>query len=492
MGVGAESAMGRSEFPIVEQIARQARTLPGSPALVDRSGIMTFSRLWEEISSCADVLSTYRAGVGQALGLLLPNCALFVAVLVGIARLGRTAILFPTTLTTEELREYCRAAGARVVLTGPSHRELLQAAGGQLLPRARPDLEIGTFDVPSEGGVGSGDFIGQLTSGVDQPPKIAIRTHAAVWSEIEDFAGEISLTARDATLVPPSIAHSYGLIGGTLAPLCWGARVILGERLAPEEILGLAGRTRPTILFSVPVTYRALVAAPKVEGEDLSSLRLCFSAGAPLPRDVDDGFARRFGRRICQNYGSTEAGVISMRQEWTPRLAGSVGRPVRHRTISIADARGRPLRPGRMGEVIVRSPALARCFLGASLPQPTTLQGDRFATGDLGWLDDEGYLFLMGRRSSLIRVAGTLIDPAEVEAVIAQLPGVSDVAVVGMPGPSQAERIKAVVAADGVTAARVLEYCRRYLKGSQVPEIVEFCETLPRTPAGKLLRRALL
>lgn len=266
---------------------------------------------------------------------------------------------------------------------------------------------------------------------------------------------------------------------------------MLGRPLSPEAVLRLIRRDRPTILFAVPVMYRALADAPRGERRDLASLRLCLSAGAPLPRDVDDRFAQRYGRRICQDYGSTEAGVISVRLKWTSRLAGSVGRPIRHRTVTIVGASGRPLGRGQVGDVVVRSPALAREYLGAPVPGPTVLQAGRFMTGDLGWVDEQGYLFLTGRRSRLIPAAGATVDPAAVEAVIATLPGVREVAVVGVPISSGRARVKAVVAAEGLTAAGVVQHCRRSLVGSQIPEIVEFCEALPRTAAGKILLRAL-
>jgi long-chain acyl-CoA synthetase len=252
-----------------------------------------------------------------------------------------------------------------------------------------------------------------------------------VGSEIRDFAEEIKLTQRDTTLVLSSIFHSYGLIGGTLAPLCRGGRVILHDGFDPQIVLQRIRQERPTILFGVPVMYRRIIETPPREGDDLSSLRLCFSAGAPLPQDVDDEFARRFGHRICQDYGSTEAGVIALRLRWAPGLQQSVGRPVRGRTIVIADTHGRPLPRGQIGEVIVESSSLARGYLG-DVPPGTTIHEDRLHTGDLGWVDEDGDLFLVGRKSSLIHAAGVTVDPSAVEAVIAAMPGVRDVAVVGL------------------------------------------------------------
>jgi long-chain acyl-CoA synthetase len=352
-------------------------------------------------------------------------------------------------------------------------------------------VEAFDLDIPTAKTLQPGDFIGQLTSGADRLPKIAIRTHAGVWNEIEDFSDEIGLTANDAVLVVPSIAHSYGLIGGTLAPLCRGGRVILRDRFIPDEVLALVQRDRPTILYAVPVMYRALTVAPATGPDALARLRLCFSAGAPLPQNIDDAFALRFGRRISQNYGTTEAGVISLRLEWTARLRQSVGRPVRHRTVTVVDAEGRALSPGSVGAVMVQSPALARGYLDGAGLSEASLEGGRLSTGDLGWVSEDGYLFLTGRTNQIVRIGGTAVDLAEVAGIIEALPGVREAAVVEVRTPEDEPRLKAVVVAEGLAAAEVFAHCRRHLPQMAVPEIVEFRSALPRTAAGKILRRAL-
>jgi len=486
--------VGENGARVVDEIARVARAAPDRPALIDRDRRTTYGQLAEQIDSRAEFLAEHGAETGRAVGLLLPNRAASVATLLGTARAGSVAVLFPPSLTPAELRHYSHEAGIRLIISEPAHGPLVEAAGGRVRGRTGKDLDAFELDSPPVEGLRGEDFICQLTSGADQPPKIAIRSHRAVWNEVEDFADEIGITDRDAVLVLPSIAHSYGLIGGTLAPLSRGGRAILWDRFAPEEVAGLIRAERPTLLYGVPFVYRALATAPVGNPEDLASLRVAFSAGAPLPRDVDDGFALRYGRRIAQNYGTTEAGVISIRLEWTPELQGSVGRPVRHRTVTIVDGRGKAFAPGRgsVGGVIVESPALARGYLGAGAAWGgSALKDGRLLTGDLGWMSGDGYVFLTGRAGRVIRIAGAAVDPAEVERVIASLPGVREVAVVGVPLPFKGVGVKAVVVADGLAAADVIRHCRRHLASIMVPEIVEFRAALPRTPAGKILRRAL-
>jgi long-chain acyl-CoA synthetase len=475
---------------IIEQIAGWAAKTPGRPAITDRTMTITFGRLWENVSSCADFLTRHGVAESAAVGILLPNRGSFVTALLSIARISAIAVLFPTSLSAAELQRYIEMAGTRWVLAGSAHRDLILDAGGRPAPRSHEDFEVYACDVRPTGTLTRDDFIVQLTSGVDQPSKLAVRTHAAVWNEIRDFAEEITLTQRDTILVLSSIFHSYGLIGGTLAPLCRGGSVMLHDGFDPQVVLERIRQEHPTILFGVPVMYRRIIETPTKEGDDLSSLRLCFSAGAPLPQDVDDEFARRFGRRICQDYGSTEAGVITLRLEWTPQLQQSVGMPVRGRTIVIEDTYGRPLPPGQIGEVIVESAALARGYLG-DVPPGTMIHENRLHSGDLGWVDEDGHLFLDGRKSSLIHAAGVTVDPSAVETVIARMPGILDVAVVGTPNPAGGERVKAVVVADGIATEHILLHCRQHLPGTHQPEVVEFRATIPRTPAGKILRRVM-
>ena len=480
----------KSPHQIIEQIAGWAAKTPGRPAITDSTKAVTFGRLWEDVSSCADFLTRHGVAEGTAVGLLLPNRGLFVTALLSIARMAAVAVLFPTSLSAPELRRYIEMAGTQWVLAGSAHRDLICDVGGRPAPMSHEDLDLFAFDVLPTGTLTRDDFIVQLTSGVDQPSKLAVRTHAAVGSEIRDFAEEIKLAQRDTTLVLSSIFHSYGLIGGTLTPLCRGGQVILQDGFDPQAVLQRIRQERPTILFGVPVLYRRIIETPAREEDDLSSLRLCFSAGAPLPPEVDEEFARRFGRRISQDYGSTEAGVITLRLDWAPRLQQSVGRPVHGRTIVIVDTHGRPLPPGQIGEVIVESSALARGYLG-DVPPGTTIHGDRLHTGDLGWVDEDKHLHLAGRKSSLIHAAGVTVDPNAVEAVIARMPGVLDVAVVGTPNPAGGERVKAVVVADGIATEHILYHCRQHLPVTHQPEVVEFRTTIPRTPAGKILRRVM-
>ncbi|HVI83822.1 MAG TPA: class I adenylate-forming enzyme family protein, partial [bacterium] len=344
--------MGTSIPRVVALIAKWATDTPDRPAVTDRDGTITFGQLWSDSGSWAALLTRHGVRAGDAVGLVLPNRRQFVPILLGIARVDAVAVLFPPSLPAPDLRRYGEIAGTRLILTSVAHQTLVLEAGGRTCPGGFETLRRFTFPVPPAG-LARGDWIVQLTSGADQPSKLAVRTHDAVWNEISCFAEEIQLLETDTTVVLSSISHSYGLIGGTLAPLCRGGRVILEDGFDPHVVLRAIRHERPTILFAVPAMYRGLLRTPPWEGEALLPLRLCFSAGAPLPHDLDDSFARRFGRRICQDYGSTEAGVITLRLTWSPPLRDSVGRAVRGRDVAVVGPQGDRLEPGSVGEVVV-------------------------------------------------------------------------------------------------------------------------------------------
>jgi len=412
------------------------------------------------------------------------------AAILGAAATGAGVILLPPSWPAAKLMECGRAAGIPLLVSGPAHRDALAALGAREIGLGGFDLAVFRVDPPGSAALRVGDFVGQFTSGVDAPSKIAVRTHAAIWNEVEDFSDAIALTDRDVVAVLPPISHSYGLMGGTLAPLCRGARVILSPRFDPAATVTLLRRERPTILYAVPVMYQALLAANLCEARDFASVRLCFSAGAPLPVCVEDAFAARFGRHVCQNYGTTEAGVICLQPDRTPERQGWVGPPIRNRTVTIVDEQFRPLGAGVTGRVVVHSPAVARTYLAAPGAAGGPIDSTRFVTGDLGRVDAAGNLLLVGRTSQLVRIGDTLLHTGMIEAAVGRMPGVHEVAAVSVPDSRGAERLRVVVVGDRGTAGDVLRRCRECLD-DHVVLVVVVRSSLPRTPAGKILRRSL-
>ena len=267
--------------------------------------------------------------------------------------------------------------------------------------------------------------------------------------------------------------------GATLVFLDDSHPFVLSRRRALDLLEGEA----VTVFPGVPFTFRLLAEAP---GEaDLSALRLCFSAGTALPRPTFDAFAVRFGVPIRQLYGSTETGTLTVNLDDDPAASfASVGKPVGEVRVEIRDD----------DEIAVSSPAMTQGYLGLDELNRHVFRDGWYLTGDLGRIDDEGRLFVSGRKKLLIEVAGHKVDPIEVEDVVASHPKVREAVVVAVAGGTGGEEtVKAVVVAgDGCGEQEVIEFCRARLANFKVPRVVEFRDEIPKSPLGKILRKYLV
>jgi long-chain acyl-CoA synthetase len=227
-------------------------------------------------------------------------------------------------------------------------------------------------------------------------------------------------------------------------------------------------------------------------------MRLCFTAGAALPRESFDAFAARFGVPVRQLYGCSEAGSVTVNLDPDPvATAATVGRPMRDVRLTVRGPDGAPAPPGTTGEVSFTSPTLAAGYLGAPSESSSRFSDGWFTPGDLGHLDDEGRLTITGRTTLFISTGGYKVDPVEVEDVLRRHPAVADVVVVGAPGPLGGELVKAVVVVAGSPdeadlRRELVGLCGEHLAVHKVPRVVEFLPELPRSPLGKLLRKDLV
>jgi long-chain acyl-CoA synthetase len=252
-------------------------------------------------------------------------------------------------------------------------------------------------------------------------------------------------------------------------------------------------RARLTVFISVPFMFITLAQTRYERAPDFSSLRLCVSASAPLPKKFNAEFHQKFGMHVRQLYGSTETGSMSVNLDHD--ISGtldSVGPPLPGVSFAIADGNGDSLRHGETGQVLVASPWAIEGYDSAPGLNTEVFRNGFFHTGDLGRLDDEGRLYLQGRLSFLINKGGFKIDPREVEEVLEGHPHVDRVAVVGVPTPYGDDKVKAVIVRRlPCTEVELAEFCRGKIADYKIPSVFEFREELPTSPTGKL-RRALL
>jgi long-chain acyl-CoA synthetase len=427
--------------------------------------------LWERVGRLAGGLAARGIGRGDAVALLLPNGPAFATSFLAVAQLGAVVVPLNPQFKPAEL-EFCyRDAGVRMVIDDEQEVARLIDEHAPLEPEPRS---------PGD------DALLAYSAGCTGHPKRVPRTTGQLWWEADSIAATMGLTPDDTIFCSIPLFHAYGLGCCFLAALRSGADLVIADprrplTLAREEVLRLIEREQVTVFPAVPFVFRTLAEAGIAA--DLSSVRLCFSAGNALPRSTFDAFDRAFGVPIRQLYGLTETGAVTVNVDDDPwATAGSVGRPMPGVAVEVLDDAGRPLETGRIGDIAVRSPAMTRLY------------GEPFATGDRGRLDEAGRLVITGRRKLLIDVRADKVDPIEVEDVLAVHPRVREVVVVGVPSGIEGEElIKAVVVGeDGAGERELIRFCRERLANYKVPQLVEFRDEIPRSADGKVLRKYLV
>jgi long-chain acyl-CoA synthetase len=490
----------------------QADANPDRTALVYREERIGYADLVERIERVASGLTQRGVGPGDAVGLALRDDPWFVVCFHAITALGAVVVPINPAFKQAELEFCLRAPGVRAVVISdertagvcerivagfdrPAEVISASAAHGQS-PTLDALLESGSSERLSPRDPDE-IFVYQFSSGSTGRPKLVPRTHGQCAAEAELYA-TLGLTPEDKILSAIPLFHTYGmgacLFGGAIS----GATVVILEDPHPfllkrHRALELIETEGVTVFPGVPFNFRLMAEAPA--GADLSSLRLCFSAGTALPRSSFEAFGERFGVLVRQLYGSTETGIISANMSDDPVATfESVGLPLGEAQVAIVDDDGAQLPVGELGEVTILSPAGTDGYVEMDELNQLAFRDGWYFSGDLGRLDENGLLYLAGRKKLLIEAGGFKVDPIEVQDVVEAHPSVEEAIVVGVPGEIEGEEVvKAVVVpAEYCEEREVIAFCRERLANFKVPQVVEFRDEIPKSPLGKVLRKYLV
>lgn len=336
------------------------------------------------------------------------------------------------------------------------------------------------------------------TSGTTGKPKGAMLTHKNLLSAVAAAHAAFPVNSEDRLLGALPLCHIYGLTVVMLGTLIKGGSLALIDKFDVKIALSTIENERVTVLPAVPTMYQYMVLELEKKHYDLVSLRLCLAGGAPLSKSMYESLARFVKAPLVEGYGLTEVSCVATLTPVDGEIVhGSVGPAIPFVQIGIFDTAGEMIEsnPDLIGEIAIKGPNVMAGYYRAPEKSKEVLKDGWFFTGDLGYLDAKGYLFIVGRAKELIIRGGQNIYPREVETVIAKIPGILDVAVLGIPEAIMGERVKAVVVVEegaSVSVEEIRQFCAEHLADYKVPRVVEFAEKLPRNSTGKILKSQLI
>jgi long-chain acyl-CoA synthetase len=301
----------------------------------------------------------------------------------------------------------------------------------------------------------------------------------------------------DVVLTVLPLFHVFGMSSILNVCVRFGCTMSLVPRFEPATVLAAIQRDGITIFEGVPAMFITLLAYPELDRYDVSSLRVAISGGASIPGPVLDAFEKRFDVLILEGYGLTEtASTTTFNRSASERRAYSVGKPIWGTQTQVWDSSGHDLPPGRdhIGEVVTRGLHVMKGYLNNPEATARAFSGGWFHTGDLGYFDADGFLFIAGRIKELIIRGGYNVYPAEIEDVLAAHPAIADNAVVGIPDQRLGEEVMAVVVllrGAELSAADLIAYCRERIAAYKYPRVIEFRDALPRNSLGKIMKDEL-
>ncbi|CPR11380.1 AMP-binding enzyme [Mycobacterium bohemicum DSM 44277] len=423
------------------------------------------------------------AAPGRRVAVMASTRPEFVAALLGIWRLGATAVLISPAWKRDEV-DHALALTNPVLAVGD---QPVLAALMPMLHLDEPTAAAGPLPGPPRPGA---DAVLVFSSGTTGMPKAVRHTHASLDEAVRHWRQALRLTAGDRIQVATPPSHILGLLN-ILTALRTGARMRLHRRFDIDQMLQCIETDRITVEMAVAPIALAIASHPGLESYDLSSLRFIMWGATPVSADVAQSVTRRTGIGWLPAYGTTELPVIACNPVEGARL-DSVGRPVPGVEVRVVSPQtGRPVDAGEAGEIQARSASLMAGYLPASATAEAVHDG-WYRTGDVGRLDEDGWLRITDRLKEMIKVRGFQVAPAEIETVLHGHPAVRDCAVFGVPDGLNGEAVVAAVAACApVDAAELTARVEQRLASYKRVSRVVFVPEIPRLPSGKVLRRKL-
>jgi long-chain acyl-CoA synthetase len=505
-------------FNLAVILSETAQSSPDQPAAVFAGGQLTYRELDQASDRLAANLTAAGIRPGDPVALQLPNIPQFLVSYFGILKAGGVVVPLNVMLRAPEVAFHLSDSGARILITwtealteaakgaAAAGLDQVYAAGhapdsvagdssGAVPFERLLDADVPDFKMVTREPMDTAVIV--YTSGTTGRPKGAELTHIQLYMNADIPGRLFGVQPGDVVITVLPLFHVFGL--SSILDICvrFGCTMSLLPRYTPGAVLTALARDRVTIFEGVPTMFADLLSQPDLESYDLSSLRIAISGGASIPSPVLDAFEERFGLVILEGYGMTEtASTITFNPSAAERRAYSVGKPIWGTQTQVWGEDDRPLRPGpeHVGEVVTRGLHVMKGYLNHPEATASAFTGDWLHTGDLGYFDEDGFLFIVSRKKELIIRGGDNVYPSEIENVLCAHPAVAEAAVVGTPDSRLGEEVMAVVIRRpgmDLLESELVSYCRQRLAAYKCPRVFQFRLELPKNSLGKVLKGEL-
>jgi benzoate-CoA ligase len=497
----------RNASTLLDRVLEAGRT--DEIALITEAGTVSYGELGRMVAAVGSYLNGLGVQREQRVLMVLDDSPAFHATFLGAMRIGAVPVPVNPMDRVDNHVYYLEDSYAKVLVIEAALLPSLEA-----MLAARPDIQV--VVVGGEVGrhtqfdyiVADGDDLRApadthqddmafwlYSSGSTGRPKGVVHSHRNIGVTTDTYARNVlRIGPDDVCFSTTKLFHAYGLGNSLSFPMSVGAAAVLVRgRSAPGRIFETVERTKPTLFFSVPALYAAMVRAPGAGDTDFSSVRACVSAAEPLPAAVLSRWRETTGVPILDGIGSTEMLHIYCSNTLDDLRPGTSGRPVPGYRLRIVDEQGIDVPPGQPGDMMVRGDSCASFYWHQREKTRRCMRGEWFYTGDRYLENEDGCFVYQGRADDMIKVGGLWVSPADVEACLVRHPAVSEAAVIGVQ-IDDVSRIKAfVICPDGVADQAVLSeelrgWCKEHLRRYEYPHVVAFVDDFPRTATGKIQR----
>jgi fatty-acyl-CoA synthase len=492
-------------------LRRSALRDPDKTAIIYGDLRQTYAQLDATVNRTANALTARGVRQGERIALFSHNSHGFVVASLALARLGAIMVPINFMLGADEVRFILEHSGTTGVIVEDALVDVMEhaltAEASGLRCVIGDDVEgwesletLMHYDDASEPDVAIADddvVAITYTSGTESRPKGAMLTSRSLIAQFVSCIVDGEMTREDVEVHPMPLYHCAQLYCFLMPDLYLGGTNVILPRADPGEILAAIEAERATKLFCPPTVWIGLLRHPEFEHRDLSSLRQGYYGASAMPVEVLREIARRLPDvRLFNFYGQTEMSPMAtlLRPEDQIRKAGSAGLPAINVETRVVDDQDQPLPPGEVGEIVHRSPHAMLGYWNDPEKTAATFRNGWFHSGDLGVIDDEGYLSVVDRKKDMIKTGGENVASREVEETIYAHPSVKEVAIFGIFDPRWIEAVTAAVVlreGEDVSEADVIAFCRERLAGFKVPKYVVLLDELPKNASGKLLKREL-